>query len=122
MKNKIVVKSIEFLSAIEKFMPKNMRINIKKKKYLFSQEICFSQKNNNLAISSEIIKATCPIISGDWNGYVYLTLHVLYAFYKVPPLKEELTIIFAENKIKIESSIVPARLCASPNPKLDENL
>ena len=108
MKNEILLLTKDFLIAIEKLMPEKLtRINKKSNSEL---KVFFRVLENQLEISTLYSKAICPIVEGSWDDYVSFEFKFLIPFVKFPPTNEQIKILYADKKIKIDTLIFPASL------------
>ena len=108
MTNQILVFTKDFLMAIEKLMPEKLnRINKKSNSEL---KVFFRLVENKLEISTLYSKAICPIVDGNWDDYVSFEFKFLMSLIKFPPTNEQIKILHADKKIKIDTLIFPASL------------
>jgi hypothetical protein len=108
MKNEILVLTKDFLKAIEKLMPE--KLNRSNKKSNSELKVFFRLVENNLEISTRYSKAILPIASGGWEDYVSFEFKFLMSLNKFPPTNEQIKILYADKKIKIDTLIFPASL------------
>jgi hypothetical protein len=106
--NELVVITNDFLKSIEILMPQkltrsNKRSNSELKVFLRLIE-------NQLEISTLYSKAICPIVDGNWDDYVSFQFQFLMSLIKFPPTNEQIKILYADKKIKIDTLIFPASL------------
>ncbi len=108
MTNQILVFTKDFLEAIEVLMPEKLtRIN---KKSNLELKVFFRSVENKLEISTLYSKAICPIVDGIWDDYVSFEFKFLMSLIKFPPTNEQIQILYADKKIKIDTLIFPASL------------
>jgi hypothetical protein len=108
MKNEILLLTKDFLIAIETLMPEKLtRSNKKSNSEL---KVFFRLVENNLEISTLYSKAILPIANGDWDEYVSFEFKFLMSLIKFPPTNEQIKILYADKKIKIDTLIFPASL------------
>ena len=108
MSNQILVFTKEFLMAIEKLMPE--KLNRSNKKSNSELKVFFRLVENKLEISTLYSKAICPIVDGNWDDYVSFEFKFLMSFIKFPPTNEQINILYAEKKLKVDTLIFPASL------------
>ncbi len=108
MTNQIIILTKDFLKAIETLMPKKLtRINKKSNSEL---KVFFRFLENHLEASTLHSKAICPVLNGEWNDYVSFQFQFLMTLVKFPPTSEQVKILYADKKIKIDTLIFPASL------------
>ena len=108
MANEILLLTKDFLKAIEILMPSKLtRINKKSNSEL---KVFFRFVENHLEASTLYSKAMCPIAKGEWNDYVSFEFKFLMSLIKFPPTNEQIQILYADKKIKIDTLIFPASL------------
>jgi hypothetical protein len=108
MKNEILVLTKDFLKAIETLMPEKLtRINKKSNSEL---KVFIRLIKNKLEISTLYSKAILPIVDGGWDDYVSFEFKFLMSFVKFPPTNEQIKILYADKKIKIDTLLFPASL------------
>lgn len=106
--NELVALTNDFLKAIEKLMPEKLtRSNKKSNSEL---KVFIRSTENQLEISTFYSKAICPIVDGGWDDYVSFEFKFLMSFIKFPPKNEQIKILYADKKIKIDTLIFPASL------------
>jgi hypothetical protein len=108
MTNKLVVISNDLLKAIEVLMPEKLtRSNKKSNSEL---KVFFRFVENNLEASTLYSRSICKVVEGDWDDYVSFEFKFLMTFIKFPPTNEQIKILYADKKIKIDTLIFPASL------------
>jgi hypothetical protein len=108
MTNQILVVSKNLLETIEELMPKKLtRINKKSNSEL---KVFFRFLENHLEASTLYSKAICPVVHGEWDDYVSFQFQFLMTLVKFPPTNEQVKILYADKKIKIDTLIFPASL------------
>jgi len=108
MANELSVVTSEFLKAIEVLMPKKLtRINKESNSKL---KVFFRVVENHLEISTLHSKGVCPLLEGELNDYVSFQFQFLISLVKFPPKSKQITILYAEKKMKIDTLIFPASL------------
>ena len=106
--NELVALTKDFLKAIEKLMPEKLtRINKKSNSEL---KVFIRRIENQLEISTLYSKAILPIVDGGWDDYVSFEFKFLMSLIKFPPANEQIKILYADRKIKIDTIIFPASL------------
>ena len=106
--NELFVVTKDFLKAIETLMPSKLtRSNKKSNSEL---KVFFRLVENNLEISTLYSKAICPVVDGNWDDYVSFEFKFLMSLIKFPPTNEQIKILYADKKIKIDTLIFPASL------------
>ena len=108
MTNQILVFTKDFLEAIEVLMPE--KLNRSNKKSNSELKVFFRLVENKLEISTLYSKAICPIVDGNWDDYVSFEFKFLMSLIKFPPTNEQIKILYADKKIKIDTLIFPASL------------
>jgi hypothetical protein len=108
MANELTILSKDFLKAIEVLMPEKLtRSNKKSNSEL---KVFFRELENNLEISTLYSKANCSILHGVWDNYVSFEFKFLMSFIKFPPTSDQITILYAEKKLKLDTLIFKANL------------
>ncbi len=108
MANKLLVLTNDFLKAIEVLMPKKLtRINKESNSEL---KVFLRVIENQLEISTLHSKAVCPLVEGEWNDYISFQFQFLMSLVKFPPASKQITILYIEKKMKIDTLIFPASL------------
>jgi len=108
MANELTILTKDFLNAIEILMPEKLtRINKKSNAEL---KVFFRLVENQLEISTLYSKTICPIADGEWDDYVSFEFKFLMSLIKFPPTNEQIKILYADKKIKIDTLIFPASL------------
>lgn len=108
MANKLLVLTNDFLKAIEVLMPKKLtRINKESNSEL---KVFIRLIEKQLEISTLYSKAICPIVDGKWDDYVSFEFKFLMSFIKFPPANQQIKILYADKKIKIDTLIFSASL------------
>lgn len=106
--NELVAVTNDFLKAIEVLMPEKLtRSNKKSNSEL---KVFIRLIENQLEISTLYTKAICPIVNGGWDDYVSFEFKFLMSLIKFPPANEQIKILYADKKIKIDTLIFPASL------------
>ena len=108
MANELTIHTNNFLNAIKALMPEKLtRINKKSNSEL---KVFIRLIEKQLEISTLYSKAICPIVDGNWDDYVNFEFKFLMSFIKFPPTNEQIKILYADKKIKIDTLIFPASL------------
>ena len=108
MSNEILLLTKDLLKAIEILMPSKLtRINKKSNSEL---KVFFRLVEKQLEITTLYSKAICSIVDGNWDGYVSFEFKFLMPLIKFPPTNEQIKILYADKKIKIDTLIFPASL------------
>ena len=108
MTNEIIILTKDFLKAIEILMPQKLtRSNKKSNSEL---KVFFRLVENKLEISTLYSKAIFSIVDGDWDDYVSFEFKFLMSLIKFPPTNEQMKILYADKKIKIDTLIFPASI------------
>jgi hypothetical protein len=108
MTNEILLVTKDFLEAVEVLMPKKLtRINKKSNSEL---KVFFRFLENHLEATTLHSKAICPVLHGEWDDYVSFQFQFLMTLVKFPPTNEQVKILYADKKIKIDTLIFPASL------------
>lgn len=108
MSNELIILTKAFIKAIEVLMPEKLtRSNKKSNSEL---KVFFRLVENKLEISTLYSKAICPIVDGNWDDYVSFEFKFLMSLIKFPPTNEQIKILYADKKIKIDTLIFPASL------------
>ena len=108
MTNELSILTKDLLKAIETLMPEKLtRSNKKSNSEL---KVFFRLVKNKLEISTLYSKAIFSIIDGDWDDYVSFDFKFLISLIKFPPTNEQIKILYADKKIKIDTLIFPASL------------
>jgi len=108
MTNELVVFTKDFLKAIETLMPSKLTRSNKKSNSELKVFIRLIEKQ--LEISTLYSKAICTIVDGNWDDYVSFEFKFLMSLIKFPPTNEQIKILYADKKIKIDTLIFPASL------------
>lgn len=108
MKNEILLLTKDFLIAIERLMPQ--KLTLINKKSNSELKVFFRFAENHLEASTLYSKTICPIAQGEWNDYVSFEFKFLMSLIKFPPTNEQIKILYADKKIKIDTLIFPASL------------
>jgi hypothetical protein len=108
MTNQILLFTKDFLEAIEVLMPE--KLNRSNKKSNSELKVFFRLVENKLEISTLYSKAICPIVDGNWDDYVSFEFKFLMSLIKFPPINEQIKILHADKKIRIDTLIFPASL------------
>ena len=108
MTNEILVSTKYFLEAIEALMPNKLtRINKKSNSEL---KVFFRLVENKLEVTTLYAMAFCPLVEGEWDDYVSFEFKFLMSFIKFPPTNDQIKILYADKKIKIDTLIFSASL------------
>ena len=108
MANELTIHTNNFLNAIKALMPEKLtRINKKSNSEL---KVFFRLVENRLEVTTLYAKAFCPLVEGEWNDYVSFQFQFLISLIKFPPTNEQIKILYADKKIKIDTLIFPAHL------------
>jgi len=108
MANEILLLTKDFLKVIEILMPSKLtRINKKSNSEL---KVFFRLLEKQLEITTLYSKAICPIVDGNWDDYVSFEFKFFISLIKFPPTNEQIKILYADKKIKIDTLIFPASL------------
>jgi hypothetical protein len=86
------------------------KLNRSNKKSNSELKVFFRLVENKLEISTLYSKAICPIVDGNWDDYVSFEFKFLMSLIKFPPTNEQIKILHADKKIKIDTLIFPASL------------
>ena len=108
MANELIILTKDLLKAIEKLMPEKLTRSNKKSNSELKVFIRLLEKQ--LEITTLYSKAICPIVDGNWDDYVSFEFKFLMSFIKFPPANEQIKILYADKKIKIDTLIFPASL------------
>ena len=108
MTNQILLFTKDFLEAIEVLMP--AKLTRSNKKSNSELKVFFRLVENKLEISTLYSKAILPIANGDWDDYVSFEFKFFISLIKFPPTNEQIKILYADKKIKIDTLIFPASL------------
>jgi hypothetical protein len=108
MANQLSVLTNDFLKAIEVLMP--AKLTRSNKKSNSELKVFFRLVENKLEISTLYSKAILPIANGDWDDYVSFEFKFLMSLIKFPPTNEQMKILYADKKIKIDTLIFPASI------------
>ena len=106
--NELVVLTNDFLKAIEILMPS--KLTRRNKKSNTELKVFIRLIENELEISTLYSKAICTIVNGGWDDYVSFEFKFLMSLIKFPPTNEQIKILHADKKIKIDTLIFPASL------------
>lgn len=108
MANQLLVLTNDFLKAIEILMPEKLtRSNKKSNSEL---KVFFRVIENQLEVSTLYAKAACPIAKGEWDNYVSFQFQFLMSLFKFPPASKQITILYTEKKLKVDTLVFPASL------------
>jgi hypothetical protein len=108
MPNEVIVVTKDFIEVIKTLMPSKLtRINKKSNSEL---KVFFRGIENHLEISTLHSKAVCPLVEGEWNDYISFQFQFLMSLVKFPPASKQITILYIEKKMKIDTLIFPASL------------
>jgi hypothetical protein len=108
MTNEILLATKDLLKAIEVLMPEKLTsINKKSNSEL---KVFFRLVENKLEVSTLYAKAICNVAEGKWDNYVSFEFKFLMSLIKFPPTNEQVKILYADKKIKIDTLIFPASL------------
>lgn len=89
-----------------------------------NQEVYLTSSENELTVSTEFTKISCPVVESNWLGYIYFKFEYLLVFKKYPPYaKDFLVIDYTDDKFKIGStSIRNARFSESAEFKASNTI
>ena len=108
MANELTILTKDFLTAIEVLMPKKLtRINKESNSEL---KVFFRLLENKLEVSTLYARAICPVTEGKWDNYVSFQFQFLISLVKFPPTSDQIKILYAEKKLKIDTLIFKANL------------
>lgn len=111
MANELTIHTNNFLNAIKVLMPEKLtRINKKSNSEL---KVFFRLIEEQLEISTLYSKAICSIVDGGWDDYVSFEFKFLIPFIKFPPPNEQIKILYADKKLKIDTFVFKANLTKS---------
>lgn len=103
MSHLITLDTPEFLKALRRLKPK--RVN----KAVQADALYIAYLDSQAVFCTSGVETRCPVLGAKWPGYASVTFGFLLPFLRVKPIRPQVSISFADGRLKIETLSWPSK-------------